>query len=114
MNPQAAPARGARPSSGPRGRWQKLLELAPLLSRILAALFGGYLLAALASIATLALTTDAAQGVIAGQSVSFLVYAGAVIWVFAARSAARAWAGLLLAALPLALAAWWATQGLAA
>ncbi|MPT03124.1 MAG: DUF3649 domain-containing protein, partial [Delftia sp.] len=33
--------------------------------------------------------------------------AGAVIWVFAVRSATRAWAGLLVAALVLAPAAWW-------
>jgi hypothetical protein len=37
---------------------------------------------------------------------SFLVYTGAVIWVFAVRSATRAWVGLLVAALPLVLAAW--------
>ena len=37
---------------------------------------------------------------------SFAIYAGAVIWVFAVRSARRAWAGLLIAAVPLLLAAW--------
>jgi hypothetical protein len=30
---------------------------------------------------------------------SFLLYAGAVIWVFAVRSAARAWLGLGIAAM---------------
>ena len=44
-----------------------------------------------------------------------IVYAGAVIWVFAVRSAWRAWAGLLVAALVLAPAAWWTWgQGLGA
>jgi len=39
--------------------------------------------------------------VLAGMQASFLVYAGAVIWVFAARSARRAWLGLAVVALPL-------------
>lgn len=81
-------------------------RIGPLAARIVAALFGGYALAALASVAVLALPVSAVQGVIAGQLVSFLVYAGAVIWVFAVRSAGRAWAGLLLAAVPLLVAAW--------
>lgn len=76
-----------------------------MISRIVAAVFGGYALAALASIAPLALPVDVSQAVLSGMLVSFIVYAAAVIWVFAARSAARAWAGLLAVALPLLLAA---------
>ncbi|MDR0200721.1 MAG: DUF3649 domain-containing protein [Delftia acidovorans] len=79
----------------------------PLISRILAALFGGYAVAALASVAMLALPADRTQAAISGTLLSFAVYAGAVIWVFAVRSARRAWAGLLVAALVLAPAAWW-------
>ncbi len=79
---------------------------ARLTSRIVAALFGGYALAALASMAALALPLDEPQAVLTGMQSSFLVYAVAVIWVFAARSARRAWAGLAVVALPLALAAW--------
>jgi hypothetical protein len=78
----------------------------PLISRIVAALFGGYGLAALASIAVLALPMDRAQAVITGQLASFAIYAGAVVWVFAVRSARRAWFGLVIAALPLAFGAW--------
>ena len=37
---------------------------------------------------------------------SFAIYASAVVWVFAVRSARRAWAGLAIAAVPLLLAAW--------
>lgn len=81
-------------------------SLGALLSRILAALLGGYLLAALASVAALALPVDRPQAVLAGMQASFLIYAGAVVWVFAARSAGRAWAGLLMLGLPLWLAAW--------
>ena len=80
--------------------------LAGLLSRIVAALLGGYALAALASVAALALPMDKPQAVLTGMQSSFLVYAVAVIWVFAARSALRAWAGLVVVALPLAVAAW--------
>lgn len=81
------------------GRWL------PLLSRIAAAIGGGYALAALTSVAALALPLTTTEAVTTGMLLSFLVYAGVVIWVFAARSATRAWAGLLLAALPLLLAA---------
>ncbi|MDO4681479.1 MAG: DUF3649 domain-containing protein [Lautropia sp.] len=73
----------------------------PLLSRIIAALFGGYALGALASVATLALPIARTEAVITGMLLSFLVHAGAVIWVFAVGTATRAWAGLGLAALPL-------------
>ena len=81
-------------------------DYGPLISRILAALFGGYAVAALASVAVLALPADRTQAAISGTLLSFAVYAGAVIWVFAVRSATRAWVGLLLAAIPLLLAAW--------
>lgn len=78
-----------------------------LLSRIAAALFGGYALAALTSVAALALPLGTVEAVLAGMQASFGVYAGAVVWVFAARSARRAWQGLALAALPLLAAACW-------
>lgn len=81
----------------------------PLASRIVAAIAGGYALGALASVASLALPMSAPQGVIAGMLASFVIYTAAVIWVFIARSATRAWLGLAVAALPLALAAWWAS-----
>ncbi|WPG39296.1 DUF3649 domain-containing protein [Variovorax sp. EBFNA2] len=74
---------------------------AALLSRIVAALFGGYALAALTSVAALALPMRTVEAVLAGMQASFLVYAGAVIWVFAACSALRAWLGLAAVALPL-------------
>ncbi len=76
----------------------------PLVSRIVAAIGGGYALGALASVAALALPASRPQAVIGGMLGSFAVFAAAVIWVFAARSATRAWAGLALAALPLLLA----------
>jgi hypothetical protein len=80
------------------------MKAAPLISRIAAAMFGGYALAALTSVATLVLPIDKAQAVLAGMLASFIVYACAVIWVFAVRSAQRAWGGLIVAAVPLTLA----------
>jgi hypothetical protein len=79
----------------------------PLLSRIVAALLGGYALAALCSVAVLALPISRPQAVLTGQLLSFAIYAGAVIWVFAVRSALRAWAGLLIVAAALAPLVWW-------
>ena len=79
---------------------------APLASRIVAALFGGYALAALTSVAAVALPISRSEAVLTGMLASFAVYAVAVVWVFAVRSAWRAWAGLLAAALPLGVAAW--------
>lgn len=81
-------------------------SMGPLLSRIVAAVVGGYGLAALGSVAALALPMDRPQAVITGMLTSFAIYAGAVVWVFAVRSALRAWLGLLIAAVPLLLAAW--------
>lgn len=80
-------------------------KVGPLLSRCVAALFGGYGLAALSSVAAVALPIPGSEAVLTGMLVSFAVYAGAVIWVFAVRSAWRAWGGLFAAALPLGLAA---------
>ena len=78
----------------------------PLISRIAAALFGGYALAALGSVAVLALPISKPQAVITGTLASFAIYTGAAIWVFAVRSAWKAWAGLIVVAAPLLLAAW--------
>ncbi|KAA0892594.1 DUF3649 domain-containing protein [Pusillimonas sp. ANT_WB101] len=79
----------------------------PLISRLAAAILGGYTLAALLSVAALALPVRSSEAALIGMTASFLVYAAAVIWVFAVRSATRAWGGLLVAAvLLLPVAAW--------
>ncbi|CAG9193484.1 Iron uptake protein [Paraburkholderia tropica] len=94
-------------------RVRRAAPLVSLISRIVAAIFGGYALAALTSVATLALPIAAPQAVIAGMLASFVVYACVVIGVFLARSARRAWGGLLIAAAPLLLASWsvWTAAG---
>lgn len=88
-----------------------LFRVGALVSRIVAAMLGGYAIAALASVAVLALPMDKSQAVITGMLASFAIYAGAVVWVFAVRSAWRAWAGLIVVAVPLALAAWAVSAG---
>jgi len=87
-------------------RLRKVAGVGPLLSRIVAALFGGYALAALCSVAAVALPMAPTEAVLTGMLASFVVYVCAVVWVFAVRSATRAWVGLAIAALPLSLAAW--------
>lgn len=85
---------------------ERISTVGPLVSRIVAALFGGYALAALSSVAVLILPMTRPQAVLTGMMASFALYAAAAIWVFLARSATRAWAGLIIVAIPLAFAAW--------
>lgn len=78
--------------------------------RAVAAIAGGYALAALFSVAcTLLLARATAMGraeaVLTSTLAAIVVFVLAVLWVFAVRSARRAWAGLLLAAAPLAILA---------
>lgn len=79
-------------------------RIGTLILRIVAAVAGGYALAALASVAALALPIARPQAVLAGMLASFAIYAGAVVWVFAAHtgrgirqtmSDLHIWAGLL-------------------
>lgn len=74
-------------------------KIGPHLSRLIAAVGGGYALAALSSIATLALPVAKPQAVLIGMLSSFLVYVLAIIWVYAAQSARNAWRGLWFVAL---------------
>ena len=66
-------------------------------SRVLAAVVGGYLMAALASIClALWMPTVRADAVITGMMSSFVFYLLAVLWCFACRTAWRAWCGVML------------------
>ncbi|MGE8407199.1 MAG: DUF3649 domain-containing protein [Pseudomonas sp.] len=80
-------------------------------SRCLAALLGGYLLAAMASVSlSLLLPLPRGEAVISGMMLSFLFYLGAFIWVFAARNAWMAWFGVLAPSAALAIInglTWW-------
>ncbi len=94
-----------------RPLWKYRLAIA---SRALAATAGGYALAAAATAAcalALALAMPRVEAVLAATMFSWLVYAGAVAWVFYARTAWSAWAGvgvpaLLLGACVLAPRLW--------
>ncbi|MDH5855749.1 DUF3649 domain-containing protein [Lampropedia aestuarii] len=83
-----------------------LSRYGPLLSRVVAAVLGGYGLAMLTTLAALALPTSRSEAALAGLLAGFLVYAAAIIWVFAVRSAMRAWLGLCVAAAVLLPFAW--------
>ena len=76
-------------------------------SRAVAAIVGGYGLSALVAMAlALWLPLARAEAVITGTLASFVVYTCAVMWVFAARDAWRAWAGLAAPSALLALLLW--------
>lgn len=71
-----------------------------LLSRIAAAIFGGYLLATAVTILLGAvLPLPKGQAVLAGSLASFAVYTAAIIWAFAEKSLKRVWIGMLVMAL---------------
>lgn len=68
-------------------------------SRAIAAILGGYGVAALfTALFSLILPMSRAEAVTTSTLLSFLVYACAAIWVFAARTAWRAWTGLIVPA----------------
>lgn len=77
------------------------------ISRIAAALLGGYLFtyAFTAALARL-LPLDKVDALIIATLLSFLVYTLAILWVFTCRSARKAWAGMALA-LPLSVIGFW-------
>lgn len=71
-------------------------------SRAIAGALGGYAVASLVTAVlslALPLLTGAsrASALLSATMLSFAVYAMAVVWVFSARSALRAWAGLAIA-----------------
>lgn len=83
-----------------------------VLSRSMAAIFGGYALAAVTSVfCAVALPGERGQTVLTGMLVAIVVAACAALWAFATRTALRAWMGivmptLLLAAIARVLGAW--------
>jgi len=79
-----------------------------VLARTVAAVVGGYLLAALtAALMSLHLPMARVDAVMTGTMTALVVFPAAVMWSFAARTALRAWIGLAvpvgLLALPFAL-----------
>lgn len=69
-----------------------------LLSLISAAVVGGYALAtAMGVFLGSILSSSRGEAVLTGMHLGFVVYAGAIIWVFAVRKPGLAWLGLLMA-----------------
>ena len=74
-----------------------------ILGRILAASVGGYAVAyTFTGALALLLPVPRQDAVYISAMLSFLPYTGAILWAFAARSAARAWAVLAAVAAPCA------------
>lgn len=98
---KAAIAMAARPKHHPPGYRRAVL------SRGAAAIFGGYALATLLPLLLAEiLPLPKAEAVMAGLLLSFTVYTVAAIWVFAVRTATRAWNGMLIST-ALCAALWW-------
>ncbi|MGC4071951.1 MAG: hypothetical protein QM760_05445 [Nibricoccus sp.] len=98
-------------SHAKRGSLRYRLAIA---SRALAAIAGGYAVAAGTNVAlTLALkNTGPKEDVIMLATMpSFLVWAGAVIWVFTARTAVRAWLGVAVPGVVVAMVIWFLRSG---
>ena len=75
-----------------------------VLSRVVAASLGAYAVVNLANMAlAFLLPAEQYKDLLFAMQISFLFYTLAIIWVFAVRSATKAWLGLLAVALPLAL-----------
>lgn len=74
-------------------------------ARVLAAIGGGYALSAVTTaLLAVVLPMTRAEAVITATLLSFVVFCCAVLWVFAARNAWRAWAGLAVPGVLLGLA----------
>lgn len=68
-----------------------------LILRILAATLGGYIVAALFSVAALGLPFDTMMSLRIGMMGSFIIWAGVAIWSFITPSLIRLWGAIGLA-----------------
>ncbi len=76
-------------------------------ARVIAAAGGGYVLATVLSVfLSRVLPMPQPAAVMTGMLLSFLFYAAAILWVFAARTARVAWFGLLIPAAVFGALAW--------
>ncbi len=78
-----------------------------VLSRSLAAIFGGYGLATTTSmLMAVTLPMARSQAVLTGMLTAIVVCACAAMWAFAVRSALKAWIGIVVPAIVMGLATW--------
>lgn len=95
------------PSSGSRVGGLLSRPWLGVLSRSLAAILGGYALAsATTAFLALALPGARSEAVLTGMLVGIAVCACAALWAFATRTALRAWLGIAVSAIVMALASW--------
>ncbi len=105
--PPAPPRLSTPPTAASRG----LPPWLGVLARTLAAIVGGYALAAATSVLLPLLWPSVrAQAVLSGMMLGILVCACTALWAFAARSARRAWLGIAALLAPMALAIAWLQQ----
>lgn len=77
-------------------------------SRVAAAALGGYALAAVAAAGiAAALPASRLEAGLTGSLAGLLLQVGAIIWAFSARTAGRAWAGIVLPGLVFGLLVLW-------
>ncbi|MDG2527292.1 hypothetical protein [Caulobacter endophyticus] len=89
-----------------KGNWQGVRDV---IARILLAAVGGYaVMAACTVLLARVLPGQALDRTLWATILSFAIYAGLVVWTFAARSALRAGAVLLAIGAVAGLCAWWA------
>ena len=76
-------------------------------SRALAAIIGGYALTALATFAlAIFLPLSKSEASMTATLLSFVIYTCVVLWVFATRSATRAWLGIVVPCVVLGALVW--------
>lgn len=75
---------------------RKRIPWQDVVSRIAAAVFGGYALTyAFTACLTLLLPLSKTEAVLTAAMVSFVLYTSAILWAFSASTPRRAWIGLL-------------------
>lgn len=83
----------------------------PVTSRVLAAFFGGYILATSISIAVARIFSGAqSEAVISAVLISFIVWLLAIIWSFYSKTAKMAWFGLVLPSVAIGVVTWLITK----
>ena len=80
-----------------------------VFSRIIAASIGGYVVVSLSHMAlAVSLPVDRNKALLFSMETGFITWSLIIVWTFSARTATRAWLGLVLVALPfLAIDVWW-------
>lgn len=100
----------SRPLSLPAARYRWAVA-----SRVVAAVVGGY---ALTSAATVLLALlwplPQAEAVLAASMLSFLLYAGVIVWIFAVKRLRTVWLGLLSATALCSVLSWLLLPGVTA